>query len=356
MNKLLVLIIVICGFCQISNAQTSLGQSPADSVITIFDSDKAIGSGIVVGSDGYILTALHLVKNAGRISIKLNSGEIYDDAKIVQKDERRNIALLQVIAGGLKALSARGTEEPNVGTDISIISNGSGDKNAVSKNAVFNGNLLADNIAGAGTGYRLFLFETKFTDNQIGGLVLDDRNRPIAIVTANPEVKLQNIAVPFSSISGLIPMVKTEAGEAKTVAVTKQTDTKTLNETKQIDVKEPAKKTVPTAAEVLRDAKTVYVKSHTGFIKDSAFIAELMKNTDFAEWGWSFTTDKQNADLIIEVDRLALVIKFTFKVYSIKHGIIIASGNKHTNDFDFGSPDLVREIIKRIKLQKAINR
>jgi hypothetical protein len=351
MNKLLVLIIVICGFCQISNAQTSTVQSPADSVITIFDNDKAIGSGIVVGSDGYILTALHLVKNAAQINIKLSSGEIYDDAKIVKRDERRNIALLQVIAGELKVLPTRGTEEPAVGSDITIISNASGEKNSAGRNAVFNGNLLADNIAGAGTGYRLFLFETKFTDNQIGGLLLDNKNRPIGIVTANPEVKLQNIAVPFSSISGLLPTVKADSTEIKTVAAVK-----TTVETKQIDVKEPAKKTVPTAAEVLRDAKTVYIKSHTGWIKDSAFIAELMKNTDFAEWGWSFTTDKQNADLIIEVDRLALVIKFTFKVYSIKHGIIIASGNKHTNDFDFGSPDLVREIIKRIKLQKAITR
>jgi hypothetical protein len=350
MKKILVLIIAICGFCNLASAQTTPYQAPSDAVITIFDNDKAIGSGIVVGTDGYILTALHLVKNVNQINIKLNSGEIYDDAKIVQKDERRNIALLKVIAGGLKVLPTRSTEEPAVGTEISIISNGSGDKNAINKNAVFNGNLLADNIAGAGTGYRLFLFETKFTDNQIGGLLLDGKNRPIGIITANPEVKLQNIAVPFSSISGLIPSVKPDAAAVKVETMGSKTNT----ETKPGET--PAKKVRQSAADVLRTAETVYVKSHTGWIKDSAFIAELMKNTDFAEWGWSFTNDKQNADLIIEVDRLALVIKFTFKVYSIKHGIIIASGNKHTNDFDFGSPDLVREIIKRIKLQKAIVR
>lgn len=353
MNKILVLIIALCGFCQIFIAQTNTPQSASDSVITIFDNDRAIGSGIAVSTDGYILTALHLVKNANRISIKLSSGEIYDDAKIIQKDERRNIALLQVIAGGLKTLASRTSEEPAVGTEITIVSNGAGDNTPINKNAVFNGNLLADNIAGAGTGYRLFLFETKATENQIGGLLLDGKGRPIGIVTANPEVKLQNIAVPFSSISGLIPMVK---ADNKTVGEPNQTVIKAITETKPAEIKETVKKTVPTAAEVLRDAKTVYVKSHTGFIKTPAFIAELMKNTDFAEWGWSFTTDKQNADLIIEVDRLALVIKFTFKVYSIKHGIIIASGNTHTNDFDFGSPDLVREIIKRIKLQKAIAR
>jgi hypothetical protein len=345
MNKILFLIIAVFGFCQISNAQTVPSPAAADAVITVYDNDKAVGSGVVVGADGYVLTALHLVKNSDRISIKSSSGEIYDDAKIVRKDDRRNIALLQVIAGGLKVLTTRSTEEPAVGTEITIVSNGSGDKNTVAKNAIFNGNLLADNIAGAGTGYRLFLFETKFTDNQIGGLLLDGKNRPIGIVTATPDVKLQNIAVPFSSISGLIPTVKVDAAEPQTTAGTavKQPET-------------PTKKVRQSVAEVLRTAETVYVKSHTGFIKDPAFIAELMKNTDFAEWGWSFTNDKENADLIIEVDRLALVIKFTFKVYSIKHGIIIASGNKHTNDFDFGSPDLVREIIKRIKLQKAIVR
>jgi hypothetical protein len=80
----------------------------------------------------------------------------------------------------------------------------------------------------------------------------------------------------------------------------------------------------------------------------------LMKNTDFNSWDWSFTNDRENADLILEVDRLPWVIKFTFKVYSIKHGVIIASGNVHTNDFNYGSPDMVNEVIKRLKLEFAL--
>jgi hypothetical protein len=173
-------------------------------------------------------------------------------------------------------------------------------------------------------------------------------------VTTNLDVRQQNIAVPLSSVVRLMDLVSPESVipvQTKAAAAV----SRNASETKRTDPKEtegiPSK---PSAADVLKTAKTIYVHSFTGFIKDPAFIAELMKNPDFNEWGWSFTKDRESADIVLEVERLPYVIKFAFKVYSIKHGIIIASGNTHTNDFDFGSPDLVHEIIKRIKMQKLM--
>ncbi len=357
LSRTLILLVIICTFCQITISQTA--QATLDSVVTVYNvvdgKEVAVGSGIVINSNGFILTPLHIVKNVSQISIKIYNGEIFDNAKLVNKDERRNVAILQVVASGLKTLPNRIADESSIGMGVSIVSNSSG-ANSKTSEGTLSGIQLADGIVGAGTGYRVFSFESTTTENLVGGLLLDERGRSIGIVTTNPNVKLQNIAVPLSSVSALLASANIESKVAtsrtntifEVKPATKTSETKALNEDGT-----PVRKT---ARDVLRTAKTIYVKSKTSYIKDPAFIAELMKNPDFNEWGWTFVNNRENADLILEVDRLGWVIKFTFKVYSIKHGIIIASGNKHTNDFDFGSPDLVREIIRRIKTEFAMNK
>jgi Trypsin-like peptidase domain len=348
-NKILMLAIAVCAFSQIVFSQTVSGQSAADSIVTVYTvadgKETPVGSGIIVGADGFILTPLHLVKNAGQISVKLRNGEIFDNAVISNKDERRNVALLRIIASGLKVLPPRSNDETSIGTGISVVSNASG-----VASGTLSGMQLADGISGAGNGYRLFLFDAKSSDNLVGGVLLDESGRPIGIITTNPNVK-QNIAVPLSTISGLMTIANLDS-TAKIIPTEKPAEPKQAAKTEEA---KPVKKgNRMTAREVLKSAQTIYVHSKTSFIQDPAFIAELMKNTDFNEWDWSFTNDRENADLILEVDRLPWVIKFTFKVYSIKHGVIIASGNKHTNDFNYGSPDLVREVIKRLKLEFAL--
>jgi hypothetical protein len=354
------LVFAVCAMSQIAISQAVTAPSTLDSVVTVYtiaDGKEVIaGSGIILSSNGFILTPLHIVKNAANISIKIHNGEIFDNAKLITKDERRNVAILQVVASGLRPLPNRISDEGTFGTNISVISNSSGSASKSSEGKI-NGIQLADGIVGAGNGYRVISFESGSSENLVGGLLLDDFGRSIGIVTTNPNVKLQNIAVPLSSISALLASANIDSKVAVNgnpsiydvkPLTPKPTETKTTNEDGT-----PIRKT---AKDVLRSAKTIYVHSKTGYIRDPAFIAELQRNPDFNEWGWTFVNNRENADLILEVDRLAWVIKFTFKVYSIKHGVIIASGNKHTNDFDFGSPDLVREIIRRLKIEFAMNK
>lgn len=362
LNKLLIFILTVCAFCQISFAQTTSSQSILDSVVTIYSivdgRETAVGSGIVVGADGYILTPLHLVKDISRISVKFRSGEIFDNAKIAGKDERRNVALLHITAVGLNVLPIIAAEEPIAGARISVISNSSG-ANLSNQEAVLSSSQMADGIGGAGSGYRLYLFETRAGGNSVGGILSDERGRPFGIITTNPNMRQQNIAVPLSSISGLTTFAKDETAppvQPKSAAPVVQNFPEIRqNLPTETNVKTEAAKFTRkmTAYDVLHSAKTIYVRSRTSFIQDEAFIAELMENTDFKEWGWSFTNDRSTADLILEVDRLPWVIKFTYKIYSLKHGVIIASGNKHTNDLDYGSPDLVRAIIKKVKVEWA---
>jgi len=58
----------------------------------------AVGSGFIVDKSGYILTNLHVVEDAARITVKLDSGEEYQ-AKVVGTDEETDLAVLKIDAG-----------------------------------------------------------------------------------------------------------------------------------------------------------------------------------------------------------------------------------------------------------------
>jgi serine protease Do len=57
----------------------------------------AVGSGFIVDKTGYILTNLHVVEEAARITVKLDSGEEYP-AKVVGTDEETDLAVLKIEA------------------------------------------------------------------------------------------------------------------------------------------------------------------------------------------------------------------------------------------------------------------
>ncbi len=330
-----------------------------DSIVTIYSIDNgkemAMGSGFVVGADGFVLTALHLVKNTGQISVRLSNGEIFDNAKIVNRDDRRNVAILKIGTTGLKAIPQRTLTETPIGGAVYVVSNSNGG-NFSNKRATLSGSSLANEVAGAGTGYKLFLFDPMSSENLAGSLLIDQTGYSIGVVTTNPNVKQQNIAIPFTTIVGLMSLSgldNTTAEQTKSADDAAKPVVESIAAPAIMTAKVEAQKpgTKPTAYSVLHSAKTIYVHSSTAWIKDPAFIAELMNNMDFKEWGWSFTNDRSQADLILEVSRVPWVIKFAFKVYSLKQGVIIAAGNVHTNDMNFGSPDLVHAIITKIKVE-----
>lgn len=57
----------------------------------------AVGSGFIVEKSGYIITNAHVVDEAARITVKLDSGEEYN-AKVVGTDEQTDLAVLKIDA------------------------------------------------------------------------------------------------------------------------------------------------------------------------------------------------------------------------------------------------------------------
>ena len=58
---------------------------------------KSGGSGVIISTDGYIVTNNHVVDGATKLRVKLNDGRVFD-AKIIGKDPTTDIALIKIEA------------------------------------------------------------------------------------------------------------------------------------------------------------------------------------------------------------------------------------------------------------------
>ena len=79
-----------------------------------------VGTGIVLQSDGYVLTNNHLIDGAESIVITLHNGKSYP-AKLVGGDPNPDVAIVKIDATGLQPARAGSTESLQVGQDVIAI-------------------------------------------------------------------------------------------------------------------------------------------------------------------------------------------------------------------------------------------
>ena len=76
--------------------------------------ERALGSGVIVTPDGYILTNHHVVDGAEQISVDLNDRRTFE-AKLVGSDAPSDLALLKIEATGLPVLQLGDSDKVRVG-------------------------------------------------------------------------------------------------------------------------------------------------------------------------------------------------------------------------------------------------
>jgi serine protease Do len=76
--------------------------------------EMALGSGVIVRPDGYILTNYHVVNGAQNIKVDLYNRQTYA-AKVVGSDSPSDLAVLKITAGNLPVLTLGNSDEVRVG-------------------------------------------------------------------------------------------------------------------------------------------------------------------------------------------------------------------------------------------------
>lgn len=75
---------------------------------------QGLGSGVVVRSDGHIVTNNHVIENAERLSVRTLGGEQYE-AEVVGTDAYSDLAVLKVDASDMTAISFGSSEQLSIG-------------------------------------------------------------------------------------------------------------------------------------------------------------------------------------------------------------------------------------------------
>ncbi len=83
---------------------------------------RGLGSGVIVSSDGYILTNNHVVEGADKIKVGFGEGEPVE-GEIIGNDRATDIAVIKVVKDGLKAAKLGDSDTIKVGEWVVAIGN-----------------------------------------------------------------------------------------------------------------------------------------------------------------------------------------------------------------------------------------
>jgi serine protease Do len=105
---------------------TTTSQSSGFSFFGTSQSEEGAGTGIIVSSNGMIMTNNHVIAGASEIDVFTSGGKEYKNAHVVATDTTNDLAFIQISASGLPAATLGDSSNVQVGTEVIAIGNALG--------------------------------------------------------------------------------------------------------------------------------------------------------------------------------------------------------------------------------------
>lgn len=144
--------------------------------------ERSLGSGVIVSSDGYIVTNNHVIDGADKILVSLSDGSKKEyEAKIIGKDPRSDLAVIKIEKKNLSFAKLGDSNDLMVGDIVFAIGNPFGVGESVTQ-----GIISALNKTGIGINdYENFIqTDASINPGNSGGALVDSRGALIGINTA----------------------------------------------------------------------------------------------------------------------------------------------------------------------------
>ena len=145
----------------------------------------SLGSGVVISSDGYILTNNHVVEDADAIKVTINGTEY--DAELVGSDSSSDIAVLKVDATDLTAIEIGSSSDVVVGEWVMALGNPFGLENSVSTgvvSALQRSTTMEDESTGETVIYpNMIQTDATINPGNSGGALVDSEGKLIGITS-----------------------------------------------------------------------------------------------------------------------------------------------------------------------------
>lgn len=158
------------------------------------------GSGVIITSDGYIITNNHVIDGATQITVTLRNGETYP-AQLVGLDEDLDIALIKIEAINLTVASIGTSGDLVVGQSIIAIGNPLGQLGGSVTSGIISA--LDRSITVEGKTMQLMQIDASINPGNSGGALFDEQGTLVGIVNAKStgdNVEGIGFAIPIDNV------------------------------------------------------------------------------------------------------------------------------------------------------------
>lgn len=168
---------------------------------------SSLGSGVVISSDGYIITNNHVINGADKVKVTIPSDDYNEyGAKIIGTDEKSDLAVIKIEAKNLDFIKFADSNKAKVGDVVFAIGNPFGVGESVTS-----GIISALNKTGVGiAAYENFIqTDASINPGNSGGALVDSRGALLGINTAIISRSGGNVGIGFAIPSNMTKAIVT---------------------------------------------------------------------------------------------------------------------------------------------------
>ena len=169
--------------------------------------NSGLGSGVIVSPNGYILTNFHVIDGADDIQVSLNDGKTYK-AKVIGSDPESDLAVLQIKADKLPAITFGQMDSLRVGDVVLAIGNPFGVGQTVTMGIV---SALGRSHLGINTFENFIQTDAAINPGNSGGALVDSEGHLVGINTAIYSRSGGSLgigfAIPVSSVRSIMEQI-----------------------------------------------------------------------------------------------------------------------------------------------------
>jgi len=157
--------------------------------------DNALGSGVIVSKDGYIVTNNHVIAEADEISVTINGTDKVYTAKVIGTDKDSDLAVIKIDAKNLEAIKLGHIEDLELGDIVFAIGNPFGVGETVTQGII---SALNKDHVGINRYEHYIQTDASINPGNSGGALIDSRGALIGINAAILSETGSNHGIGFS--------------------------------------------------------------------------------------------------------------------------------------------------------------
>lgn len=245
--------------------------------------DRALGSGVIVRSNGIIVTNYHVIADAVSARVQLHNGDIYDSVELAETDERKDLALLKIKATDMPTVMLASFDTVRVGSTLYALGSPRGLAGSLSQGVVSSIRPISD-LDSSLSGFRVIQFTAPVSPGSSGGPLVDEFGELVGVVSSSLTGSQNiNLGIPVKYINDLL--------ESFTGS------TRVLEKMPSSLVGTQAVRLPPD--EIIRSGKTLYIWSPAGSLAVKTEISKKLR----AWGGLTLVELPEDADLVLQVEQ-----------------------------------------------------